>query len=178
MSKFTRVPKTAFEHAVVRALGDWLGNGENNIERCKQCRGFHEEPVRVLLALTNWPCTRVQKYHTEVFDRCLSASRFSIAYRRFRRLAPHWRIGGHLGAKYGDETDNQYFDRMVELHRSKPDWDLLLHNDELCKHEPKRSRRAPTRATVPTGNRPRRKTPNRPPHKRQPKGRPTPGGSR
>ena len=161
MSKFTRTPRTAFEHAVARALGDWLGNGYNNIERCKQCKGFHEEPHRVLKALTGWPCTRIAKYHTEVFDRCLSASKFSIAYGRFRRLAPHWRIGGHLGARYGDETDNDYYDRMVALEKSKPDWDLLLHNDEAGNHAPKRSRRAKTRATVPTRHRPRRKSPNR-----------------
>ena len=121
---------TAFEQALSRAIGDWMGP-ENPLSRCKKCSGYHEEPVRVLMALTGWPCDRADKYHREVFDRCIDRGlQFTVMYRRFQRLAPHWRKGGHLGARYGVESDAEYTQRMLDLKASPPDWDLMLHEQE------------------------------------------------
>lgn len=123
--------RTSFDFQVQRALGEWQTQ-ENSLPRgegrCPFCEKFHEEPQLVLMALSGWNCQRAAKYETEVFDRCLNGSKFPVAYRRFRRLAPYSRIGAHLGI----ESDADYLHRVYELKKRRVNWDQLLHDDALA----------------------------------------------
>ena len=122
----TANPQTVLERKIHRCFGDTMGNGENYCTWCNLCHGYHEEHVKVLMAVTNWPCTRAQKYHREVVNRCLETTvrdrrMFDVVYRRFVRLAPYCR--------WPEETDPQYLTRMVKLHQAKRQWDDILMKD-------------------------------------------------
>ena len=119
-------PKTPRERAIHRCFGDTQGNGENYCTWCDTCKGYHEEHIRVLMAVTNWPCTVAQAYNREVLDRCLEhpvsdRRMFDITYRRAIRLAPYWRRP--------KETDPHYLQRMVDLAEQKPNWNQILMSD-------------------------------------------------
>ena len=155
--------KSDFENRLQKALGDWQGEFNAWKERCPKCDGYHEEPGLVLSALTGWPCDRVAKYHSEVFNRCLDGDTpFQVKYRRFRRLAPHWRIGGHTG----QESDADYCERMRALKENRVDFDLLLHTQAGGSHAQKRPSRTAPGGPVRTRYKGQRKAPNSPPQKR------------
>lgn len=126
---------TPLEKQLQSCLGDWVSQ-YNPMERCGICDGFHEEPVRILMAVKKWSCYKAQAYEQIVrrmlVDHC-RVQDFKRARRKAERIAPHWRRGIHPRM----EKDSDFLSRMVQLHLEDPDLDLILFNEGLTPLERK-----------------------------------------
>ena len=107
-----------------RNLGDWQ-SPENQMERCGICKGFHEEPVLMLMDVMRWSCYKAQAYE----QLCLrlaadkaEESDFLIGRRYAEQIAPQWRRGIHPNI----ESDSEYLSRMVQLAEDRPDLELVM----------------------------------------------------